>query len=155
MCDFYHKNNLIYNSSDMWSLPNPLVQMSWTVDNVGQQRFTLPQIFVKFNVGFYDDLGRLHRQPAEVAKHYALMPCGLALDLVANVPVEIISLWVPADRRLRAICVLRLVHALRVIRISRYFRCVWSPLMLVSDQSVMYRISRLVAANSFIPDSTN
>ena len=83
----------------------------------------LPQMFVKFNEGFYDELGNLIRQPAKVAKHYMFTPSGLAFDLIVNLPIEIDCLWVPVEDRLNTLCVLRLLHALRVVRLFRYFRC--------------------------------
>ena len=84
---------------------------------------TMPQMFVKFNEGYYDELGNLIRQPAKVARHYMFRPSGLAFDLVVNLPIEIDCLWVPVEDRLKTLCVLRLLHALRVIRLFRYFRC--------------------------------
>ncbi|KAK2173482.1 hypothetical protein NP493_872g01010 [Ridgeia piscesae] len=65
--------------------------------------------------------------PGEVAKHYALTPSSLALDIAINMPIEIMSLFVPEEYRYTTLFLLRLPHSLRIIRIGEYFR--WARTM--------------------------
>ena len=80
------------------------------------------QIVIKLNLGFYDELGTLIRNPVLVVRHYAYSRDGLGVDLLANAPVDLFCLFWPSEQRLLALSLLRLLHVLRLNRIYWFFQ---------------------------------
>lgn len=57
-----------------------------------------------------------------MALHYLKRPSGFALDLIASLPIEIISLFIPNDdTRMVVALYSRFIHVMRVIRIKDFF----------------------------------
>ncbi len=81
----------------------------------------MKQIFWKFHLSFYNDLGNKVEDPKEIFKIYSRDMTGLLVDVVAALPVDIFALAAPPGKRMLALAYLRLLRVLRYYHINRFF----------------------------------
>ncbi|XP_071795542.1 uncharacterized protein [Asterias amurensis] len=84
------------------------------------------EIYIKFHVSCADEYGELETDFNKVYTFYLKKVSGFFMDLVAALPLDIFALCFTNDsenltRRFTALTFLRLIHLLRLMRVSQFF----------------------------------
>ena len=79
------------------------------------------QIYVKFHLSYCDKYGDLVESFDRVYKAYLKKPSGFAFDLIAILPIDVLALAAPSEKRMMVLALLRLIHVIRLKRVSEFF----------------------------------
>ncbi|XP_077978719.1 uncharacterized protein LOC144434138 [Glandiceps talaboti] len=80
------------------------------------------EIYIKFHVSYSDRYAELEKDFVKVSNHYLKQTNGFLVDLIASLPVDLFALCGSSvQSRYMALSMLRLIHLLRLIRVSNFF----------------------------------
>lgn len=81
--------------------------------------FDFQQIYLNFHMAYVDNFGETICDGKRLLINYAKGK--LPLDLLASFPIDLFVLVAPADRKLMVLSYLRMLHLLRLVRLSQFF----------------------------------
>ncbi|XP_070566365.1 uncharacterized protein [Ptychodera flava] len=80
------------------------------------------EIYIKFHVSYSDKYAELEKDFVKVYNHYFRQTNGFLVDIIAALPIDVFALCANSqETRLMALSLLRLIHLLRLIRVSNFF----------------------------------
>ncbi|XP_033108885.1 uncharacterized protein LOC117110323 isoform X2 [Anneissia japonica] len=81
------------------------------------------EIYVKFHVSCANEYGDLERDFNKVYKSYLKKKSGFTIDVIAALPLDILALCGrDDDQKFLALTILRLIHLVRLYRLSEFFK---------------------------------